>query len=316
LAERLLERRLVVVSGKGGVGKSVVAAALALLSAERGKRTLIVEVDAPLEAARYLGAPHSGPRPTQVLPNLFAVNLDPRGVMDEYVRHTVRIGALVRRILKSPLYARFFATAPALKELMVLGKVMVLENEHEPWSRRPKWDLVVLDAPATGHGLSFLKVPLAASSAVPIGPIGANARRILALLRDPKRSALVVVAIPEEMAVAEAGSFHAMATREVGLDCAGVVLNAAHERRFTEAEEARVLRLTRDAAGGPLTRDVELGAALVAARRHIRRRKLTRFYEGRLRRSLKEPLVSLPFLFADRFGLAEVRALAARLAAA
>jgi len=77
-----------------------------------------------------------------------------------------------------------------------------------------------------------------------------------------------------------------------------------------------VLRLTKASAGGRLARDVSLEAALVAARRHIRRRKLTRFYEGRLKRSLKEPLVSLPFLFADRFGLAEVRALAARLAAA
>ena len=316
LADRLLERRLVIFSGKGGVGKSVVGAALALLAAERGKRVLMVEVDAPLEAARYLGARASGPTPTEVLPNLFTVNLLPRGVMDEYVRQTVRVGMFVRRILKSPIYARFFATAPALKELMVLGKVMVLEDERERFSRHPKWDLLVVDAPATGHGLSFLKVPLATSAAIPIGPVGANARRILALLRDPKRSTLVVVAIPEEMAVVEAAWFHAMATREVGLDCAGVVLNAAHERRFTTDEEAHVLRLSRDAAAGRLARDVELSDALVAARRHIRRRKLTSFYEARLKRSLKEPLVSLPFLFADRFGIAEVRALAARLAAA
>ena len=316
LAERLLGRRLVILSGKGGVGKSVVGAALALLAAERGKRTLLVEIDTALEAARYLDATPSGPLPTEVRPSLFTVNLDPRGVMDEYVRHTVRVGMFARRILESPLYDRFFTTAPALKELMLLGKVMVLEEEREGWSRRPKWDLIVVDAPATGHGLSFLKVPLAASAAVPIGPVGANARRILALMRDAKRSALVVVAIPEEMAVVEAAWFHDMAVQEVGLDCAGVVLNAAHERRFTDAEEAQVLRLTKDEANGRLARDVELGAALVAARRHIRRRKLTRFYEGRLKRSLKAPLVSLPFLFADRFGLAEIRALAGRLAEA
>ncbi len=316
LAGRLLERRLVILSGKGGVGKSVVGAALALLAAERGKRTLLVEIDAPLEAARYLGAPPSGPRPNEVLPNLFTVNLDPRGVMDEYVRHTVRVELLARRILESPIYARFFTTAPALKELMLLGKVMVLEAEREGWSRRPRWDLILLDAPAAGHGLSFLKVPLAASAAVPIGPVGANARRILSLLRDAGRSALVVVAIPEEMAVVEAAWFHDLATSELGLDCAAVVLNASHERRFTDAEEAEVLRLSKDRAGGRLERDVDLGAALVAARRHIRRRKLTRFYESRLKRSLRAPLVSLPFLFADRFGLAEIRALSGRLAEA
>ncbi|HET7291498.1 MAG TPA: ArsA-related P-loop ATPase [Vicinamibacteria bacterium] len=316
LAERLLERRLVVLSGKGGVGKSVVGAALALLAAERGKRTLLVEIDAPLEAARYLGAPPSGPQPTEVRPRLYTVNLHPRGVMDEYVRHTVRVELFARRILDSPIYARFFTTAPALKELMLLGKVMMFEDERQGWSRRHRWDLVVLDAPATGHGLSFLKVPLAASAAVPIGPVGANARRILALLRDRKRTALIVVAIPEEMAVVEAAWFHELAVEQLGLDCAAVVLNAAHERRFTEAEEAAVLRLTKSDSGGRIARDVELQSALVAARRHIRRRKLTRFYETRLKRSLQAPFVSLPFLFADRFGLAEIRALSGRLAEA
>jgi Anion-transporting ATPase len=316
ILDRLLDRRLVILSGKGGVGKSVVGAALSLLAAERGKRTLLIEIDAPLEAARYLEAPASGPQPREVRPNLFTANLSPRGVMDEYVRRTVRVEMFSRRILESPIYDRFFTTAPGLKELMLLGKVMVFEEETVGWSRTPAWDFIVVDAPATGHGLAFLKVPLAASRAVPVGPVGSNARRILAMLRDAKRSALLLVAIPEEMAVVEAAWFHDLAVDEVGLHCAGVVLNGAHERRFSEAEEALVMQLTKDEAGGRLARDVELRAALVAARRQIRRRKLTRFYEGRLRKALKEPLVSLPFLFADRLGLPEVRHLAARLAEA
>ncbi len=313
ILDRLLQRRLVILSGKGGVGKSTVGAALALLAAERGKRTLLLEIDAPLQAARYLDASRSGAQPRELRPNLFSANLDPRGVMDEYVQKTVRVDRLARRIIESPIYDRFFATAPALKELMVLGKVMVFEEEREAWSRTPKWDFIVVDAPATGHGLSFLKVPLAASQAVPIGPVGTNARRILALLRDALRTALVVVAIPEEMAVVEAAWFHQMAVEQVGMECAAVVLNAAHERRFSDSEEAQVLRLTSEQAGGRLARDVDLGAALVAARRHIRRRKLTRFYETRLRRALRAPLVSLPFLFADRLGQGEIRSLADRL---
>ncbi len=316
IVERLLQRRLVILSGKGGVGKSTVGAALALIAAEQGRRTLLLEVDAPLEAARYLEAPPSGPEPVEVRPNLFTANLDPRGVMDEYVRHAVRIELLARRILESPIYDRFFSSAPGLKELMLLGKVMILEEEASGFARRPRWDLIVLDAPATGHGLSFLRVPLVASQAIPVGPVGTNARRILKLLRNPKKTALVMVAIPEEMAVVEARFFHTLAVDELGLDCAGVVLNAAYERRFSDAEEAQVLRLTRDGASGRLARDVELDSALLAARRHIRRRKLSRFYEGRLRRGLKEPLVTLPFLYAERFGLAEIRTLAERLAAA
>ena len=190
----------------------------------------------------------------------------------------------------------------------MLGKVMVLEEARARLSQKPQWDLVVLDAPATGHGLAFLKVPLAASAAVPVGPVGHNARRVLAMLRDPARTALVVVAIPEEMAVVEAVQFHRLAAAEVGMEPAAMVLNGCHERRFTDEDEAEVLRLTAEGADGDIAPDVPLMAALRAARRQIRRRKLTRFYQARLRRSLDTPLVSLPFLFREALGLEDVRA--------
>jgi anion-transporting ArsA/GET3 family ATPase len=316
LLDSLLARRLVVLSGKGGVGKSVVGAALALAARERGKRVLLVEIAAPVEAARLLGGRPSRGRETEVLPGLFTVNMDPSAVMDEYVRHVVKLEVLVRKILDSAVYHRFFAAAPGLKELMVLGKVMTLEESRARFSHRPRWDLIVLDAPATGHGLAFLKVPLVASSAVPVGPIGSNARRVLALVRDPRRTALVVVAIPEEMAVVEAVQFNRTAVDELGIEPVAVVLNACHERRFSDADEAEVLRLTARGADGDLRPDVPLPAALAAARRQVRRRKMTSFYERRLRRTLDAPLVSLPFLFRESLGLEDLQLLAARLEAA
>jgi anion-transporting ArsA/GET3 family ATPase len=316
LLDDLLSRRLVVLTGKGGVGKSVVGAALAVAARERGKRVLLVEVAAPLEAARLLGGPPSQGRETEALPGLFTLNVDPAAVMDEYVRHVVKLDMLVRRILGSPIYHRFFAAAPGLKELMVLGKIMVIEEARARLSKKPQWDLVVLDAPATGHGLQFLKVPLAASAAVPVGPVGHNARRVLAMLRDPARTALVVVAIPEEMAVVEAVQFDRLAAGELGMEVAALVLNGCHERRFSDDDEAEVLRLTAEGADGELAPGVPLKAALRAARRQIRRRKLTRFYQARLRRSLDTPLVSLPFLFREALGLEDVRLLARKLEAA
>jgi anion-transporting ArsA/GET3 family ATPase len=316
LLDTLFSRRVLLLTGKGGVGKSVVGAALAVAARDRGKRVLLVEVAAPVEAARLLGAPPSRGRETEVLPGLFTVNLDPASVMDEYVRHVVKLEMLTRRILESPIYHRFFAAAPGLKELMVLGKVMVLEEARARFSHKPLWDLVVLDAPATGHGLAFLKVPLVASAAVPVGPVGHNARRVLAMLRDRHRTALVLVAVPEEMAVVEAVQFHALATEELDMEPAAVVLNACHERRFDDEDEADVLRLTAEGAGGTIAPDAPLDAALRAARRQIRRRKLTRFYRDRLRRALGGPLVSLPFLFREALGPDDVRLLAGRLAAA
>jgi anion-transporting ArsA/GET3 family ATPase len=307
ILDGLLEKRLVVISGKGGVGKSVTGAALALAAVKRGRRTLLVEVDSPLEATRYLGAQPAGGGVREARPGLFTVNLAPTAVMDEYVRHVVKLELLARRILDSPVYHRFFAAAPGLRELMVLGKIMTLEEEREGWSRRPRYDLLIVDAPATGHGLSFLKVPQAASQAVPVGPIGVNARRIQGLLRDPRRTALLVVAIPEEMAVVEAAWFHRLATDELGIACAGVVLNAASEERFSRAEEAEVLRL-KDASPA-------LAPALAAARRQIRRRKRTRFYEKRLAREIEAPLLSLPFLPDDPIGPGALQRLVARFEA-
>lgn len=318
ILDDLLERRLIVLSGKGGVGKSLVGTAIARAARDRGKRVLLVEVDTPreTEAGRYLGAGPVGPHCSEIEPGLSAVNLDPRGVMDEYVRHTVKVEFLARKILENAAYHRFFAAAPGLPELMVMGKVMMLEEEREGWGRRPRYDVVILDAPATGHGLAFLKVPLAASQAVPVGPVGANARRILALLRDPRRTALVLVAIPEEMAVVEAAEFHRAAKDEIGIEAAALVLNACHERRFTPSQEAEVLGLIAEGAGGRLPGGVPLAGALEAARRHLRRAKLTRFYRNWLRKRLPLPTVTLPYLFDEEIGPASVATMAARLAAA
>jgi anion-transporting ArsA/GET3 family ATPase len=313
LLDGLLSRRLIVLTGKGGVGKSVVGASLALAARARGQRVLLVEVAAPLEAARVLGGSPSRGRVKEALPGLSTLNLDPAAVMDEYVRHIVPVKLLARRILSSPVYKRFFAAAPGLRELMVLGKIMVLEEAHARLSRRPAWDLIVLDAPATGHGLAFLKVPLAASRAIPVGPVGHNARRVLKLIRDPARTALVVVAVPEEMAVVEAMEFHRLAVEELEVEPAAAVLNACHERRFSDAEEAEVLRLTADDARGNLQPRVPLPAALRAARRQIRRRRLTRLYQGRLRRGLPAPLASLPYLYRESLGREDLELLAERL---
>jgi MinD-like ATPase involved in chromosome partitioning or flagellar assembly len=135
------------------------------------------------------------------------------------------------------------------------------------------------------------------------------------MLRDKKKTGLVIVTIPEEMAVVEAVQFHKLAVDEVGIEADAVVLNASHQRRFNAAEEAQILRLLAEGATGQIGR-VPLGGALRAARRHLRRAKLTRFYETRLKRSLPLPLVSLPYLFREELGPADVRELAARLGAA
>ncbi|MGE5125516.1 MAG: hypothetical protein ACM3PV_04450, partial [Betaproteobacteria bacterium] len=144
----------------------------------------------------------------------------------------------------------------------------------------------------------------------------ANARKVLELLRDRHRTSLLVVAVPEEMAVVEGLQFSRLAEEELGLVPSAFVLNACHERRFDTDDEAEVLRLTAEGQDGLITGGVPLGAALRAARRQIRRRRLTSFYLRRLKRALDVPLVPLPFLFRESLALDDLRLLAARLEAA
>ncbi len=306
LLEDLLQRRLLLLTGKGGVGKSVVGAALAVAAAARGKRVLFVEIDAAGDA-----------EPLRVglaaIPNVEIVNLEPQAVMDEYVRRKVRIDLIVRKIIESPVYHRFFSAAPGLKELMILGKIVDSVEGKQRWSRRSQFDLVVVDLPATGHGLSLLKVPSAASAAIPVGPVGRQARWIQKALRDPKRTGLVVVAIPEEMAVVEALEFDHSAREEVGMLPVGFILNACHERPMSASQEAEVLRLSSDAAQGRLGDGTPLAEALAAARRRLRQARLTRFYERRVRRGVATPLATLPFVVGPIDGAA-LRMLAGKLA--
>lgn len=315
LLDDLFASRVLVLTGKGGVGKSTVGAALALSATRRGKRVLLAEIDASTTAFSRLIRGSGDPQESPALPGLFAVNLRPQAVMDEYVRHAVKLEGLSRRILGSPIYHRFFAAAPGLKELMVLGKIMTLEEARQGWSSRPRYDLIVLDAPATGHGLSLLNVPVAATKAVPVGPVASNARKILELLRDPKKTRTLLVAIPEEMAVVEAIELEA-SLRGMGLAPRALFLNACQERLLTDAQEGAVLRLSAKEDAGRLPgATVSLEGALAAARRHIRKRRLARVHEARLRRSLSIPLVRLPFFY-DPVGPEALNALADRLDAA
>lgn len=316
IVDDLLARRLIFVSGKGGVGKSSVAAALALAARRRGRRVLLAEIDAPRSLGRTLAGVSAGPEEAELMPGLWLVNMSPRTVMDEYVRHVVKLDWVARRILESPIYDRFIAAAPGLKELITLGKLMVMDEARARRGPGPRWDTIVVDAPATGHGLALLKVPLAASEAVPVGPVGHNARRVLALLRDRARATLVIVALPEEMAVVEAEQFYRMARDEVRLDVGAVVLNGCHERAFTPRQEVEVLERLARGEDGPLDGRVRLGPALGAARRQLRREKLTRFYLQRLRRGFQSPLLTLPHVFAESLDAAALRHLSERLEAA
>ncbi|HXT52005.1 MAG TPA: ArsA-related P-loop ATPase [Thermoanaerobaculia bacterium] len=237
LLDDLASRQLVVVTGKGGVGKTTVAAALGSALADAGRRALVLEVDPRENAHRMLGVPPSGGEIVRVRPRLLLQNLRPRAVLDQLVREQVRIGPVVRRILSSEVYRHFAEGAPGFKELAILGHaarlVRGLERVESSRSRRsrsvappsPDVDVVVLDAPATGHGLSLLLAPRLTAATVGQGPFGRLAAELAATVDDPARTAVVIAAAAEEIPMHEALESLARLRGELGRDAEAVVVN-------------------------------------------------------------------------------------------
>ncbi len=212
--ESLGRRRLLVVTGKGGVGKSTVAAALGKLLAEAGRRVLVLEVD-PRESIHQLFATHpSGGEILSAGPELWLQNLQPGTVLDRLVRERVRIAAVAQRVLDSPVYHHFTAGAPGLHEMAVLGHALQVVEGKVPGA--PAVDLVVMDAPATGHGVALMVAPLLVSEAIRRGPVAALSSQVARLVRDPDRCGVVVVTAAEEMPVTEGLELAERLGRELG----------------------------------------------------------------------------------------------------
>ncbi len=201
--EPLTRRQLIVVTGKGGVGKTTISALLGRVLSQAGRRTLVVEVDPRENVHQMFAVPPSGGSIETAGSRLWVQNLKPRQVLDEIVRERLKIEMLTRRVLDSSIYQHFSTGAPGLKEVAILGHAWRLLNGlGAPGS--PVIDTVVLDAPATGHGISLLAAPLLVADVIRRGPFAEMAANLAALVADPVRCGIVVVTQAEEMPVQEA----------------------------------------------------------------------------------------------------------------
>jgi anion-transporting ArsA/GET3 family ATPase len=201
LANRIDAKELLVVTGKGGVGKSTVAATLGRVHAAE-RRVLVLELDPRENVHQMFGAPPSGGEIVQIAPRLWLQNLRPRQVLDGIVRRKLRIEALVKRVLESTVYRHFSEGAPGLKELAVLSHALDLVRGR--LSGAPRIEQVILDAPATGHGISLLLAPQLVSAVIERGPVSEMTREVADWVGDHDRTGVVVVTLAEEMPVTEA----------------------------------------------------------------------------------------------------------------
>ena len=296
----LLDRRLVVVTGKGGTGKSTMSAAVALAAARRGKRVLVCEVVAKERVAALFDRPASGPQTRELLPNLFSVHVRPREAMREYGVMILKYETIYKLAFENAAARYFLAAAPSLAEIVMLGKVW-WHATQEMERGRPRWDLVVLDAPATGHGLTFLTVPEVFLRLVSEGPLARDMRSMMSLLADAEKCSVCVVTLPEEMPANEAIELD-RALRGSGFPAGPLFLNGYFASRFSQQEVAQVTR------GGPA-----LAASGEAADNHESRASLSSHYEEFLRTEVARELVRVPFLFDRQFGAQSIEKVASAI---
>jgi anion-transporting ArsA/GET3 family ATPase len=294
----------VIVTGKGGVGKSTVSAALALIAARAGKRVLVCEVNAQERVAPLLGAPRTGTVVREALPGLYTVNVTPQEAMREYGLMVLKFKTIYDAVFENRLVRYFVRVVPSLAELVMLGKILYEAKAEE--RGRPRWDLVVVDAPATGHAVQLLRVPSALVDTVPGGPLRHDAEWMEAMLVDPARTSLAIVTLPEEMPVNEAVELDAQVRSVLGIHRGALFVNAMPEARFAPAEAARLAALAE--APPPL------GPAAQAARLHAIRAEQAARYLERARAALDLPATVIPLLPIADWGRAAVEQVAAAIA--
>ncbi len=327
-----LQRELLVVTGKGGVGKTTLASALGLLASERGLRTIVVEVgeQARLPALFGLSEPEPGVE-TKLDERLSSLTIDPDRALMEWLQ---ALGGRVsgRVLASSGTFQYFAAAAPGAKELVSMVKIWELTSGRRWRGRGRGYDLVVLDAPATGHALGMLGSPGTFGRIARVGPIASQAERVRALLEDPARSSYFAVAQGTEMAITETLELQDRLRDQLGRELDAVIVNGVLPQRFNTSElkllaplhdgDGDGARAGRDgaqvetgggsAAGGAVATAAVRRSALLAARAVSERARFQRNQLARLRRR-SFPVISVPFQFTAELDLPSVRRIAAHL---
>lgn len=296
----LLDHQLLVTSGKGGVGKSTVTAALALVAASRGKRVLVCEVNTRERISALLGCRAVGEEIRPLSDGIDAVVVRPQSAMREYALMKLKFQAVYHAVFENRFVSRFLRFIPSLNEIVMLGKILYHVRER-------RWDLVLLDAPSTGHAITFLRIPRMLLDTVPPGPLRSDGEWMQELLEDPSQTALNLVSLPEELPVTETLEL-AEATRDVlHMKLGQVFLNGFRKRCFEDAERQMINSV-------PPAGEAALTAVLAAARSYVRRAQLSERYQHQLRDSLGLPVTALPFVCSPtKFGRADVERLAAAM---
>lgn len=296
----LLDRRFLVLSGKGGVGRTTVAVVLARAAASRGRRVLLAQMDSPERLGRLLGHPGTiGASITNVGEGVDAVNMTPRESIHEYALMVLRYESLYRALFDNTAVRGFLNAIPGLDAYSMLGKAWWHTTEQNKGADR--YDLVILDGPASGHITPMFQIPRAIVETMPKGPLARDAAAMLDLFADPARAAFIIVTLPEELPARETSVLARTVRESLRMPLGPLIVNGLPPPHGTEPAASRLLeRLGAPTGDADLDATVE-GTALLAERR----RAAERIVAG-LAQDPGLPIIALPRLPTTDLGPAEV----------
>ncbi len=300
----LLDKRLVFVTGKGGVGRSTVSLALGLAAARQGKRAIVCEISSQEHASRVFHRNEVGYHEVEIADDLWAISIDPDEAMKEYVLLQVKVRAMRDMLFRTKIFNYLAAATPGLRELVTIGKLWELALDDRKVKKGRKYDLVIVDAPATGHGIGFLETPRTFAKIARVGPIRAQAEALDSFICNHRRTGVALVALPEEMPVNESAILEKRLLDEVGVSVDRAYMNALYPDRFSDSDAEALAK----AAENGLSPAAE-GAVRAAQSQH-RRATSQRHQLARLREELTTPVSTLPFVFKPDLGMDEISELA------
>lgn len=303
----MYDRRMVLFSGKGGVGKTTLASAFALSCAMRGQRTLLIELNVRDRLNGLFGSTEVGQEIVEIEHNLYGVNITPDAAMEEYGVMKLKLKMVYKAVFENRLVSSFLKVVPGLSDLLMLGKSHFHATEVDDRGAYV-WDKVVIDAPATGHGVFFLRIPSVITSIISGGPMYTDARRIESFLRDPALTAINLVTLPEEMPVNETLELRDTLLQELKMPVGFITANCVYSPLFNDQEMDWVEQVELSPSDDPETRGF-----LNAARFRTSRVRMHRDYIARLEHAISEPLVQIPYHFTERFDFQTVRKIALEL---
>lgn len=313
-----LEPKILIVSGKGGVGKTTVAGALALVAAREGRRVCIAEVDRKGTLPRLFGRRALTYEPSELAPGVWGLNIVPDRALTEYLDVQFHMKRIAKVFSTTQLVDFVTTTAPGLKDILVLGKIWYLEQGRQ--DNGLNFDTIIVDAPAAGHMLTFLAAPMGLADAVGAGPLHRQAEWIVQMLRDPRRTRAHLVTLAEEMPVNETiETSEALRTR-IGIDSGTVLANAIYPDPLTNAQKDRLAHVMEDGDPEELCRaareaklqlDPEDLEALTGYARFLEaRRSIQTKHLRALRKGVSEDVLELPFVFSAGLNLPAIEQIA------